>query len=129
MLHDIGKVVLAASCPEYHSLWKAHSDDSPTLTAREFETLGANHAHVGAYLLRLWGLPDTIADYVEAHQNLETAEIAEFNPLIAVHAAQELASARKTPHLNEALISQLGLQDRIADWTNAIRAEETKGKR
>src|SRR5204863_945038 len=33
LLHDIGKVVLAASCPEYHDLWKNHFQDSRTLLA------------------------------------------------------------------------------------------------
>ena len=129
LLHDIGKVVLAASCPEYPSLWTAHRNDSRTLARREFESFGANHADVGAYLLRLWGLPDSIADCVGAHHDLEKARITKFNPLVAIHAAQELASTRKTPLLNEALLVELGLQGRVRDWKEAVLAEENKGKR
>ncbi len=127
LLHDIGKVVLAASCPEYHDLWKKHSHDSRALIAHETETFGANHANVGAYLLRLWGLSDSIADGVDTHHNIAALKESGFSALFAVHAAQQLATDRRIP-IDPDLLEQFGLESRTPDWIKAIRAEEAKAK-
>jgi putative nucleotidyltransferase with HDIG domain len=116
LLHDIGKVVLAASSPEYHLLWEMHSADSDELNAREAEAFGASHAQVGAYLLRLWGLPDELVDAVEHHHDLQNAGITAFNPLLALHVAQELSPSRAVSRLNSELIARLQLEDRIETW-------------
>jgi putative nucleotidyltransferase with HDIG domain len=127
LLHDIGKVVLAASCPEYHELWKKHSHDSGTLIARENDAFGANHSNVGAYLLRLWGLSDTIADGVDSHHNSTALQEAGFSPLFAVHAAQQLASDRHVS-IDIDLLDHLGLKSHVPDWIKAIRAEEARAR-
>jgi putative nucleotidyltransferase with HDIG domain len=124
LLHDIGKVILAASSSEYRLLWEMHSADSDELYIRELETFGATHAQVGAYLLRLWGLPETLSDAIEAHHNLSAAAPANFNPLLALHVAQELSPLRAACRLNAALIEQLGLTARIAAWEAAVAKEE-----
>src|SRR5690606_23734246 len=110
LLHDTGKVILAASSPEYHLLWEMHAANSDELNAREIEAFGASHAQVGAYLLRLWGLPDEFSRSVEEHHSLERVEVAAFDPLLAVHVAQELHASRAMPRLNEPLIRRLGLE-------------------
>jgi putative nucleotidyltransferase with HDIG domain len=127
LLHDIGKVVLAASCSEYHDLWKKHFHDSRTLIARENDAFGANHSNVGAYLLRLWGLSETVADGVDSHHNLAALKDAGFSPLFAVHAAQQLAADRHVP-IDADLLDHLGLKSHVSDWAKAIRAEEARGK-
>lgn len=124
LLHDIGKVVLAASCPEYYSLWTKHAQDSSSLVRVESEVFGATHAHVGAYLLRLWGLPETITGSVEAHHLLDTSEATRFTPLLAVHLAQELAPDRKKPELNEAFLQRLGAQGKLPGWRSIVEQEE-----
>lgn len=126
LLHDIGKVVLAASSHEYHLLWEMHSADSEELNTREVEAFGASHAQVGAYLLRLWGLPDALADAVEAHHALHTVACECFNPLLAVHAAQELSPARAVSRLNTELITRLGLEMQIPFWKVTVEQEEAK---
>jgi putative nucleotidyltransferase with HDIG domain len=126
LLHDIGKVVLAASAREYHLLWEMHSADSDELNAREVETFGASHAQVGAYLLRLWGLPDSLADGVEAHHHCGSTEITGFNPLLALHVAQELSPARGVSRLDMDLINRLGFGDKVPFWQVLVETEEAK---
>jgi putative nucleotidyltransferase with HDIG domain len=126
LLHDIGKVVLAASSREYHLLWDMHSADTEELTIRENETFGATHAQVGAYLLRLWGLPDTLADAVEAHHRLDAVEFSGFNPLLALHIAQELSSSRAVPKLNTGVLNALGLESKLPEWKAIIAKEESR---
>jgi putative nucleotidyltransferase with HDIG domain len=123
LLHDIGKVVLATSSTEYRLLWELHSADSQELHAREMEAFGACHAQVGAYLLRLWGLPENLVHLVEFHHQLAGAHITRFDPLLALHAAQELSPLRLVPHLDEALLGHLGLADRVPVWRILLNDE------
>jgi len=63
LLHDAGKLVLAANVPE-------HYIQALTLASQrglhpcdvERGVMGASHAEIGAYLLGLWGLPDPIVE-------------------------------------------------------------------
>lgn len=55
MLHDVGKVVFATR--------GAAAGDGPAPSAEEaFAQMKAHHAEVGAYLLGLWGFPNSIVE-------------------------------------------------------------------
>lgn len=82
LLHDIGKLVLAAQQPEEAAALARHGRDTGAPAHQvEHARLGASHAEIGAYLLGLWGLPAVIVDAV-AHHHLP--ERAPNNPLVAV---------------------------------------------
>jgi putative nucleotidyltransferase with HDIG domain len=67
LLHDVGKLVLAARLPEeYREVYRAAGVGLP-LPQVELDLLGASHASVGAYLLALWGLPRDLVDAVKRH--------------------------------------------------------------
>lgn len=124
LLHDIGKVVLAASCSdEYQALWQRHHHNSAALIDAESRAFGADHAHVGAYLLRLWGLPDSVTSSVELHHSLGAAELSAFTPLLALHITQELAANRAGGTLDEKLIASLGLAHRVSIWRAIVQEE------
>lgn len=126
LLHDIGKVVLGASCPDdYQQLWAHHREDSAGLIDAESRVFGADHAHVGAFLLRLWGLPEEVAQAVQMHHSIGAAEISEFSPLLALHLAQELSPGRRAPSLDHNILAQLGLEDRLPQWRSTIECEST----
>ena len=76
---------------------------------------GANHAHVGAYLLRLWGLPESVAGAIELHHSIGSAEILGFCPLLSLHLSQELSPGRES-RIDSVLLARLGLEERVADW-------------
>jgi len=130
MLHDIGKVMLAASLPdEYERALAMVKTEGLTLLQAEQEVFGSTHAQVGAYLLGLWGLPITIVEAVAFHHEPSQSGVQEFSPLTAVHAASALEH-----HIREAkpgvveipvdreYLTKLDLADRLKGWREA--AEE-----
>jgi putative nucleotidyltransferase with HDIG domain len=68
ILHDVGKLVLAAHEPEYleEAYGRAESEDR-LLHDVERELRGSTHAEVGAYLLALWGLPLDVVEAAALH--------------------------------------------------------------
>ena len=124
LLHDIGKVVFGASCPEeYQKLWVHHRDNSAGLVDAESRIFGADHAHVGAFLLRLWGLPEEVAQAVQMHHSIGAVETSSFTPLVALHIAQELAPGRQMANLSMDLINQLGLESHIPVWDTIVHRD------
>ena len=68
LLHDIGKLVLAAGIPEqYSAVCQTAESQGQPVDAVERQILGTTHAEVGAYLLSTWGLPLTIVEAVAFH--------------------------------------------------------------
>jgi putative nucleotidyltransferase with HDIG domain len=68
MLHDLGKLALAANLPRQYSeaAMLAASRNLPLWEAEE-QALGANHAELGASMLAIWGLPVAIIEAVALH--------------------------------------------------------------
>lgn len=91
LLHDSGKVVLAANLPaQYGSAMSLANEKGICLEAAEREVLGTSHAEVGGYLLGLWGLPGPIVEAVSFHHHPGKSLGQTFAPLTAVHAANAL---------------------------------------
>jgi len=68
LLHDIGKLVLAANCrTEYGKVLSRVNRGEMSLWEAEKEVFGSTHSEVGAYLLGIWGLPDSIVEAVAFH--------------------------------------------------------------
>jgi putative nucleotidyltransferase with HDIG domain len=122
LLHDIGGLILASTYEERLSL-------APEISSTSGNPAGLPdniHAQVGAYLLGLWGLPEEIVEAVAWHHEPSRADPTTFSPLIAVHLADHYARrrqpdqpGRKHELLDETLISNLGLQDRLPLWDKA----------
>jgi putative nucleotidyltransferase with HDIG domain len=87
ILHDVGRLVLATVAPEQYAPIERARRAGADLTAVETELLGAGHAEVGAYLLRLWGLPFGLIDAVARHHDVLTDD--EDNPLVTAVAAAD----------------------------------------
>jgi HD-like signal output (HDOD) protein len=91
-LHDIGYWVLAQERP-------AELDRAAALAVREDipmhegerRVLGTCHAEIGAYLLGLWGMPNTLVEAVAYHHTPERAGVRRFNTLSALAAAIALS--------------------------------------
>jgi HD-like signal output (HDOD) protein len=70
ILHDAGKLVLASRMPhEFERAIQIGIDRGAPLHEVEEEVVGANHAEIGAYLLGLWGLPETVVEAVWRHHS------------------------------------------------------------
>jgi HD-like signal output (HDOD) protein len=91
MLHDIGKLVLAMGMPEEYARVLELSRGVPG-SERDIETLELQAAHtdVGAYLVGLWGLPNTIAEAIAFHEEPSQSP-GEFGLPGIVHVADRIA--------------------------------------
>ena len=123
LLHDIGKLILAANAErEYGLVLELSKKASLHLHQAETGIFACTHAHIGAYLLALWGLPDSVIRAVEHHHSLEQANLTGFDPLMAVHLAQNLRPERKK-QLEMPVLRKLGMEERIPEWEAALQDE------
>jgi len=122
LFHDIGKLVLAANADaEYVSGMKRSHAEGISMIQMEREIFGATHADIGAYLLGLWGMPDSVIEAVELHHSVEAGHEKCFSPLLAVHIAQCFDSeTNRISELNDDYLKQIGLDHRIGEWTKAL---------
>lgn len=130
LLHDVGKLVLAAGAAD---LWEqvvasdSHSLDPPHLV--EEEMLGVSHAEVGAYLLGLWGMPYPVVEAVAHHHHPSAvADQVSLGVLGAVHAADGLAREVMQPEsafatLDEEYLAQVAAVGRLPEWRAAAADE------
>lgn len=127
LLHDIGTLMLASRLPHRYNdaLAWARLKQIPTWQA-EHEILCATHASIGAYLLGLWGLPDSLVQAIAHHHAPEGLPGKEFCSLTALHVAdghqrESENDCPGVPHaeINLDYLATLGLQDRIPLWQEA----------
>jgi HD-like signal output (HDOD) protein len=129
LLHDVGRLVLAdAFGVEYQQVLSRAAEPGALLAVCEWEAFGCSHNAVGAYLLGLWGLADSIVEAVAWHHQPAHAQPTAFSALIAVHAADYYenqmhvhASFEEDSSIDEPLLSQLGLQPQLLSWSKACQ--------
>jgi HD-like signal output (HDOD) protein len=127
LLHDTGKLILAANFPEqYGQISEARRLGRMPLQAAETEAFGADHAIVGGYLLGLWGLPVPVVEAITFHHCPEKGPHKFFGPLTAVYAANILVHIPdRTERTSFDLVGDLdylgslGLADRLPIWNRA----------
>jgi putative nucleotidyltransferase with HDIG domain len=88
MLHDVGKLLLAANAPDAYSmiLADARESDKP-LWQVEKEDLGFSHAEIGACMLGIWGTALPIVEAVAWHHQPSLAANQQLSALTLVHLA------------------------------------------
>ncbi len=88
MLHDIGKLVMLTHFRrELGESIRLAAQESLPMNQAETRILGVSHAEIGAHLLSLWGLPDSILEAVALHHAPQKAASPMVNVLTAVHIA------------------------------------------
>ena len=71
LLHDIGKVIIRINFgDEYQALLNMIEKKEITMREAERETLGMDHAEVGAWLARSWNLPEKLVEPIAYHHNM-----------------------------------------------------------
>ncbi|MEW8628029.1 MAG: response regulator [Candidatus Thiodiazotropha sp.] len=122
MLHDIGKLILALNLPEgYSQLESLLTDEQQSRSSAELEIFGATHGTVGAYLLGLWGLPETVVEAVALHNQPALQAEMVFSPLTIVHVANALihdlrSETPATSPLDRDYLQKLGMLDQLDQW-------------
>jgi hypothetical protein len=88
VMHDIGQLVLASRQGErYETVLVDATQGREPLHVIERRTFGVDHAELGAYLLRLWGLADALADLVAHHHDPECFAPEPLGALDVLHVA------------------------------------------
>jgi HD-like signal output (HDOD) protein len=136
MLHDVGKLVLAANLSDsYRRVMTLVGDMECPLWKAEQEVFGTSHAEVGAYLMGLWGLPDPVVEAIAFHHSPSVCPARSYSPLTAVHAGNALAHSKdpRDPEktldlLNLDYLTRLHLSDRLPIWEAACKSYLQQGE-
>jgi len=133
MLHDIGKLLMAANYPkDYERVTRLVAEEKISHRAAEEKIFDVNHASVGGYLLGLWGLPVTVVEAIALHHAPRRTSSLVFGALAAVHAANAFEYERDADlqsngdaELDGAYLGELGLTHRVAAWRQTGQTDET----
>ncbi|WP_020475637.1 response regulator [Zavarzinella formosa] len=121
-LHEVGQLVFAASIPDrYARVFRATRRSSAMLLIEETKEFGTTHAAIGAYLLGLWGIPETVIEAVAWHHTPNRPNAAEPTAIAAVRIADELIDSfdeERAPNLSE--FSTLASAGQQAEWLGMI---------
>jgi putative nucleotidyltransferase with HDIG domain len=134
LMHDLGKVVLAANFDEQYSGAQslARKQKLP-LWEVEKEIFGATHGEVGAYLLGLWGMPLEILEVAALHHQPVTGATSGFTALTAVHFANAIEHENHpekdgtvASKLDEEYLAKVGVLEYADAWRTAIATRHFK---
>lgn len=124
MLHDVGKLVLAAVAPaQYAKVIGLVDEKGLTSFAAEHVILGINHAQAGAYLLSLWGMEEPLVEAIMYHHNPLECPRAGFSALTAVHLADAWCTGEacalvfgSRPSVESEYLMREGMIDKLDHW-------------
>jgi putative nucleotidyltransferase with HDIG domain len=122
MLHDVGRVVFATR--------NAATTTAPVNPDQDINTeVQQHHAAVGAYLLGLWGFPNSIVEAVAQHHTPSLRTETGLGLTVLVHVADRLTDQRSANATTAAdfgiepgLLEGLGLLDHLPQWLAALDA-------
>ena len=119
LLHDVGKLALAANCPkEYGDVLAAAGKEGVTFNEMEQQVFGATHADVGAYLLWLWGLPESVCQAVAFHHRPVESSGTALAAAGVIHIANALEHERSGSRVNldMSYLTSMGLAEHLPEW-------------
>jgi putative nucleotidyltransferase with HDIG domain len=124
VLHDVGKVVFATKAAAVANV--PAGDDGTA-------TMQAHHAEVGAYLLGLWGFPNSIVEAVAFHHTPSLVSQKCLTLAGIVHIADRLvhqrcdgASEQSDPGLEPGYLDGVGLDGSVPRWSAALAAVDSE---
>lgn len=125
-LHDVGKLVLVANyANEYYGVLATARREKVPCHEVESRVFAANHAEIGAYLLWLWGLPDSVCNAVAFHHRPGHCSSTVFTAAGAVHVADALQHEMDgqpdsvfRADIDMNYLATLRLTERLPDWRN-----------
>jgi len=125
LLHDCGKLIFAANLEkEYEEAILLSRERERPIFEVEKEVFGATHAEVGAYLLGIWGLPDSIVEAVAFHHHPAEYLVKGISTLTAVHVADVIVQMRSSEQedledapFDAAYLAEIGVDNQLNDWS------------
>lgn len=115
LLHDVGKLLLAANFPDEYGRC---SDQ-----AKEIDMFGAGHAAIGSRFLFRWQMPDAVVEGVLNHSRFDVSEGEQLSLSDTIYVAnaqahykhQSSPSAQSLPEQLVLLEERFG-KDKLSDW-------------
>ena len=129
LLHDIGKLILAANAPDKFAKTLADSTNKQQPQSEvEKQAFGLGHDGIGGYLLALWGLPQSIVESVAFHHQPEQSYGSEMSASAIVYIANFLTKteAAKKEHeqqFQEVLAKLDVAEDRLDAWNEIVAGD------
>ncbi len=90
ILHDIGRIALAAILPGPYASLLENVEDSATLLEQERDSFGVDHCEAGRRLVAAWRLPQELQIITSQHHH-DPRERSEFDVLSIVHYSCRIA--------------------------------------
>jgi HD-like signal output (HDOD) protein len=123
ILHDLGRLVLLTEAQgQYTALLAQVNNAAADLNTAERDQFGCTHAELGAYLLSIWGLPNSLIQAVAFHDHPAKSLENSFCALTIVHVADALTSSSagsailQDVRLDYEYLDSLGLSARVPLW-------------
>jgi HD-like signal output (HDOD) protein len=129
LLHDIGKLILAADLPEaFESVTILTEKDNLCLLDAERRILDATHGEVGGYLMGLWGFPDPVIEACIYHYRPQECPTERFSSLGAVHVANAYVNrfhpdgvSPSAGEINMEFLRRLNMEEQVTEWESLCR--------
>ncbi len=123
LLHDIGKLILACRQTDRYEQILGSVQAGADLHEAERAAFGVSHAEIGAYLLRIWGIPDRIVEAVDAHHHPGEIAFDGLCALTAVHVADILvhrliAGTAGEIRMDESYLERIRKAGRVEVWVS-----------
>ena len=130
MLHDVGKLVLAARKPKLMRRLLEQAQTERRLVAEvEQQVLHTTHAEIGGYLLGIWGLPSAVVEAVANHHVPSRVAHPRLDALAAVHIANALvretdaelvAVHEVSSRLDHDYLDGLDVTEKLSHWRESV---------
>lgn len=116
LLHDIGRLMLFLQAPEASRQILERSKQEGVLASQmERETMGFDHAELGAELVSIWKLPTSLQEMVKCHHQPASAATIPGDAFI-VHYADFITSALGFGNGGEFYVAPLEVPNGCAHW-------------
>jgi HD-like signal output (HDOD) protein len=134
LLHDLGKLILATNFEKpYRQLLAEAQGTGKNLLDLEYETFRTSHAEIGAYLMGLWRLENSIIEAIAFHHLPARSMTQNIGLLTAVHVGNALDHEARTPpgentelQCDTDYLDKLEITNRIPQWRQ-VCSELTEG--
>ena len=135
LLHDVGKLILVEKFPaKCREVAESVERTNCRIHEAEQDIFGTTHARVGAYLLGIWGLSESITKTVAYHHSPGSCPGSAFNTLAVVYLANIFereklsgADAESASELDTSCLEGLGIADRAAIWRTLCAQTDGEG--
>ena len=106
LIHDFGKIVFARSLPEEFNLClKRSRDENRPLRELEDEIIGADHAEIGALLVKKWHFPAPLVSCVKGHHHPALTADEMSDCIIMADIISKIVVQKETPTLSDPISS------------------------